>query len=160
MMLRRSPMRSIAWLCGLLLLLLSACSDGRPCYHHYETVAEEGLDKEDSVVLVTDSVKEDGSYGVELCLRTSARYPYRFLALKTRVKVLPDGPELMKNLRFEVKHDNGANTGEGMIYFTHEQPFAQLALKRGDSLRMVVRHNMRRQVMPGVVSVGLKVIDN
>jgi hypothetical protein len=34
----------------------------------------------------------------------------------------------------------------------------QLQLQEGDSLHVVVRHNMKREILPGIFDVGIKLL--
>ena len=42
-----------------------------------------------------------------------------------------------------------------MSYYQYDFPLSTLRLKEGDSLALVVRHAMKREILPGISDVGI-----
>lgn len=152
------------WLGGL----LSSCNDG-VAYHHYERIADEGWDVRDTVAFQIDSIMQDGSYNSAVCIRTNAQYPYRNLSLMVYQTIfhkndsLPTftkGRTILATIPVEIKQEDGIATGQGVTYFTYEVPYMTSSLQQGDSLSIVVRHHMRREVLPGITDIGIKLTKN
>ena len=144
---------------GILLvavMLLTACT-GEVAYHHYEHVAEEGWDKEDTLILKTDTLYETATYSVEVNLRTTAEYPYKQLMLMVEEKLLPNKAKRVFPVTFQIASDEGERNGEKLLYYELEKQLAMQQLSQGDSLQFRVYHKMRRLSLPGIKDVGIKI---
>ena len=144
---------------GILLvavMLFTACT-GEVAYHHYEHVAEEGWDKEDTLILKTDTLYETATYSVEVNLRTTAEYPYKQLMLMVEEKLLPNKAKRVFPVTFQIASDEGERNGEKLLYYELEKQLAMQQLSQGDSLQFRIYHKMRRQTLPGIKDVGIKI---
>ena len=137
-------------------MLLTACT-GEVAYHHYEHVAEEGWDKEDTLILKTDTLYETATYSVEVNLRTTAEYPYKQLMLMVEEKLLPNKAKRVFPVTFQIASDEGERNGEKLLYYELEKQLAMQQLSQGDSLQFRIYHKMRRQTLPGIKDVGIKI---
>ncbi len=136
--------------------LLTACTN-EVAYHHYEPVAEEGWDKEDTLLFRTDTLYQTATYSVELNLRTTAEYPYKQVTLVVEETVLPNKAKRLFPVTFQIASDEGQRNGEKLLYYELEKQLALQHLSQGDSLQFRVYHKMRRQFLPGIKDVGLKI---
>ena len=50
--------------------------------------------------------------------------------------------------------EQGNILGEGISYRRYQFDICKLQLQEGDSLHIVVRHDMKREILPGVADVG------
>lgn len=144
---------------GILLgavMLLAACT-GEVAYHHYETVAEEGWDKEDTLILKTDTLYQTATYSVEVNLRTTAAYPYKEVVMMVEEKLLPNKAKRVFPVTLQVATDEGLRNGEKLLYYELEKQLALQQLSQGDSLQFRIYHKMRRQTLPGIKDVGIKI---
>ena len=137
-------------------MLFTACT-GEVAYHHYEHVAEEGWDKEDTLILKTDTLYETATYSVEVNLRTTAEYPYKQLMLMVEEKLLPNKAKRVFPVTFQIASDEGERNGEKLLYYELEKQLAMQQLSQGDSLQFRIYHKMRRQTLPGIKDVGIKI---
>ena len=137
-------------------MLFTACTGG-VAYHHYEHVAEEGWDKEDTLILKTDTLYETATYSVEVNLRTTAEYPYKQLMLMVEEKLLPNKAKRVFPVTFQIASDEGERNGEKLLYYELEKQLAMQQLSQGDSLQFRIYHKMRRQTLPGIKDVGIKI---
>lgn len=133
---------------------LNSCMEETP-YHHFETVAQEGWDVRDSVTFCTDTMPETGTYTAWLCVRMNEEYPYRNFAAMVSVYVNRDTKPYRRTYNIDVKREDGTAIGNGVVLHTYEVPIAKRTLRRGDSLRIVVQHRMRRELLPGIKDVGI-----
>lgn len=150
---RRLPMVLLTLV--TLVMLLGACNTDT-VYHRYEDIPEEGFAKYDSLVFVSDTISVEGEYEVLLCVRSDEEYPYRYLVLKTHIKA-SQGSETQAVLRCELRGEEGKNTGSGIVHSTNEYRVATLQMHPGDSIRMTVSHNMKRDMLPGLMAIGCRV---
>lgn len=152
-------MKVSAWLMAVVCLLLASC-DGSIVYHHYVDVAHEGLEKSDSLVFDVDTLKADGMYDIALCLRTDSRYPYSKLVMNVGCTVT-DGDGKSRSTQqvvdCVVRQSDGTVIGQGTVCYANEYPVQRMNIRKGSTLRIVAKHGMRRDVMPGVVSMGVKI---
>lgn len=155
----------------VMVLLLTACND-RVKYNHYVSIPEEGWGKCDTLVFGIDPLVQDGRYNVVLCLRSNSDYPYRYLRLYTEVGFFSQNKSVLHNVEvksgtptaccrwqnWEIKQQDGVATGSGITYYNHEIPLETRELDEGDSIYVIVEHHMRREYIPGITDVGVKLI--
>lgn len=137
--------------------LLTACND-RVKYNHYVSIPEEGWGKRDTLVFGIDTIDQEGRYTAFLCMRTNAQYPYRYLTLNAKVRNVTQNEVENYTVSTEIKQEEGVSTGTGITYFSYEIPLATKDLHKGDSLSVAVCHHMRREYMPGITDVGVKLL--
>lgn len=128
-------------------------------YHHYEHTADGGWDKRDTLIFKTDTVIHAGEYTTTLCIRTDATYPYRNLSVRATQILEPGGHLSTHTIDMDIRQKNGTQAADGITYYTYEAPIGRVTLRPGDSLTVKVAHNMRRETMPGVTDVGVKVTE-
>lgn len=51
----------------------------------------------------------------------------------------------------------GAVKGQGISYYQYHFRVSELDLHQGDSIHITVRHDMKREIMPGIADVGISV---
>jgi gliding motility-associated lipoprotein GldH len=50
--------------------------------------------------------------------------------------------------------------GKGVNLFQYQFHLTDLSISEGDSIDIAIYHHMRREVLTGIVDVGVKLIDN
>ncbi len=166
----------------VLLFLLTAC-DRRTVYNHFEHTPVTGWEKNDTLTFVTDPVPQAGNYHEQVGLRITGDYPFLQLYLIIEQRVLPSATTTegsndvqtsnikhqtsdIKNqtvqprrdtLNCSVINERGNATGDGVGQFQYEFPFTTLSLNEGERLHITIRHDMKREILPGVTDVGLRV---
>lgn len=145
----------IATLIVAICLLASCAMD--TVYYHFQQIAEEGWDKRDTLLFRIDTLLQEGDYDATLCLRTDAAYPYRNLSVKTVLTVRPRNASDARRMDFCIVNPDGTANGDGITFRSHEKDICTIHLAPGDSLTVKVAHNMRKETMPGVRDVGIKI---
>lgn len=51
----------------------------------------------------------------------------------------------------------GAVEGQGISYYQYHFRVSELDFQQGDSIHIVVRHDMKREIMPGIADVGISI---
>lgn len=51
----------------------------------------------------------------------------------------------------------GAVKGQGISYYQYHFRVSELDLHEGDSIHITVRHDMKREIMPGIADVGISI---
>lgn len=132
---------------------LLACDTGT-VYYHYESVDTQAWDGETSLHFDVTPDQNGGTYELGVEVRITADYPYKQLAL-TVTEQLNDSTRRAHNVLLNVTDDKGRRIGYGPSYYTLKQSLGTTTLQPDDTLRVDVRHNMRRLEMPGIADVGI-----
>ena len=147
------------WLLLAVLLLtvwsLGAC-DNRTVYNHYEHAPSAGWDKNDSLLFDIPAVKVAGAYREELGLRIDHSFPFQGLCLVVKHTILPSGYVHSDTINCSLFDEDGNTKGYGVSYYQYRFHTNTLRLQTGDSLHICVRHNMMREILPGVSDVGVR----
>jgi gliding motility-associated lipoprotein GldH len=53
---------------------------------------------------------------------------------------------------------DGRVKGKGVSFYQYNFHLNDLDLRAGDSLSINIRHNMKREILPGIADVGIKLI--
>lgn len=140
----------------LMVLLLTGCKQST-VYYHFENTSESGWEKNDELHFVVDSISADATYQEELALRISNRYPFMRLSLIVEQTVYPAGKTMVDTLDCSLIDDRGNAIGQGVSQYQYLFLLKNLELHRGDSLHLAVHHDMKREILPGITSVGIRI---
>ena len=146
------------WLFCILLAvsLLTACKQST-VYFHYEDTPEGGWEKNDYLVFDTDTLTEDAIYQEEVAIRINNKYPFMQLSLIVEQTVYPARYSMIDTLDCKLIDERGNVMGEGFSQYHYIFPLRTLHLNHGDLLHLSVRHSMKREILPGITGVGIKV---
>ncbi len=140
------------------LLLAAFASCERPAaLYEYRSTPLEGWESADTLVFAVDSLREGGSYSLDLLLRTSTAIPYPFRKLWLVVKQswhLPAAGRI-DTLACELVNADGDICGDGVLHYRYSFPVDTLVLPEGARGRLAVFHIMRRERLKGISDVGL-----
>lgn len=150
---------------ALWLLLLTGCNK-QTVYNHFEHTSIAGWEKNDTLNFITSPMAQDGRYAEELELRITKTYPFSSLQLIVEQSIEQQKPSeksgQMRNimlksdtLRCILSDSIGMFTGKGISYYQYSFPLPTLQLNQGDRLRITVRHDMKREILPGIADIGL-----
>lgn len=135
---------------------LAAC-DRLPVYTHFEHTPISGWEKNDTLNFDVCPVKEAGDYREELAIRINESYPFRGLSLIVQQTILPSGYRHNDTINCNLFDKKGNKNGDGINYFQYAFHINTIRLTEGDSLHIQVRHNMKREIMPGVADIGIRI---
>ncbi len=125
-------------------------------YDHYEPIDIEGWEKDDTVTFCIRPVTEEGTYSEEIGLRTTTAFPFRSVCLIVEQRITPGNSLHCDTLLCTLMNENGKVTGDGVGRYQYVFPLAEMTLDKGDSLHIAVRHNMRREILPGISDIGIR----
>ena len=134
--------------------MLTGC-DHQMVFSHYEHVPQEGWEKNDTLFFTVPPVKEAGTYEQVIGIRTDIDYPFQSLALVVAQDIFPSGTHLKTTKECVLYDESGKERGKGVSRFQYEVFLQDIKLNQGDSLRIYVTHNMRREIMSGVSDIGI-----
>lgn len=139
----------------LAVLLLTACKQ-RTVYYHYEHTPLSGWEKNDTLVFTTDTIAIDGTYREEVGIRINGTYPFLQLNLVVEHLVMPAMTVKSDTLSCRLIDETGNALGNGVSNYQYLIPLTSLTLKKGDRLRIAIRHDMKREILPGISDIGLR----
>lgn len=102
-------------------------------------------------------VKTASKYSTMLGLRVSDVYPFQSLTLIVEQTVYPKKTTRRDTLNCQIYDSRGTIRGKGISYFQYHYQVSQMNLQEGDSLHVTVRHDMRREIIPGIADVGIEI---
>lgn len=135
--------------------LLTACKQST-VYYHYEDISESGWEKNDRITFNIANINADATYQEELAMRISNKYPFMRLTLIVEQTIYPSGVATTDTLDCNLIDEGGNATGQGVSQYQYLFPLKTLPLQRGDSLHLEVHHDMKREILPGITSVGIR----
>lgn len=133
---------------------LASCNR-KTIYYHYEHAPVAGWEKNDVLSFEVSPVSE-GTYREELGLRIDKSYPFMGLCLVIKQTILPSGYVHSDTLNCSLIDPDGNNKGPGLSYYQYNFHVNTLRLQEGDSLHITVKHNMKREIMPGISDIGIR----
>jgi gliding motility-associated lipoprotein GldH len=135
-------------------VMMAACNR-TTVYHHYEPTSPTGWEKDDTLFFYVPRAQCEGVLHEEVELRTNSSYPYMGLSLVVRQTVFPSGVSRTDTLNCSLVDESGAVKGQGVSLFQYHFHLTDLSLSEGDSVSIAIRHNMRREILPGIADIGI-----
>ena len=139
----------------VMVLLLTACQDNT-VYHRYLHTNRTGWERNDTLRFLIPPVKEAGRYCEELGLRTDGNYPFLSLTLIVEQTKGHTGDVRRDTVECKLITKQGRVMGAGINHYQYTFPLATIDLEKEDSLRIVIRHDMKRELLPGIMDVGIQ----
>lgn len=138
-------------------VLVTACNE-KTVYYHYEHTPMAGWDKNDTLSFVVGPVTVSGHYQEEIGLRISGEYP--FTGLNLIVEQKNESKQLLRvdTLACNLINERGYAKGRGLSQFQYLFPLSTLDLQEGEQFYVSVRHDMKRDILPGISDVGLRLV--
>ena len=125
-------------------------------YNHYNHTPLTGWERNDTLTFGIKPMADDGVYKEELGLRINELYPFMKLTLVVEQEIIPSGIIRYDTLSCQLVHKNGDVKSNGVNYYQYNYHVTNLSLNKGDSVTVRVRHNMKREIMPGISDIGIK----
>lgn len=138
-------------------LLLFACNEGK-VYDRFQHTPLSGWEKNDTLTFDVPPMRQSGNYQAKLAMRINSSFPFKSLTLIVEQTVLPHRNKYVDTLDCELIGNNGIAQGRGISYYQYDFNITQLKLQQGDSLHIKVRHDMKREILPGISNVGITLI--
>ena len=118
-------------------IAFSACNHAK-VYDEYAHTPIAGWEKNDTLSFEIPPMAATGYYRQSLGLRTTGAYPFTALTLIVNQTIYP------------------ANKGKRI----EKTDTLLCQLIRGDSIHIAIRHDMKREILPGVSDIGVKITKN
>ena len=139
----------------LLILGLLASCDNRKVYDEYCHAPIQGWEKNDYLSFSIPKLQEGGDYTLQLEMRTDNLFPFMSVVLIVDQKIMPAGKVHSDTIKCGITDERGNTLGKGVNIYQHSFAIGDRHLNKGDSLYITVRHDMKREMLPGVSDVGI-----
>lgn len=140
----------------IMVLLTSAC-DTDVMYDSFLHIPADGWEKSDTLNFDVPKAKEDGLYRLEIGLRTTSAFPFTSLTFVADQFIEPGHRLTSDTLNCRLSDDKGNTLGNGISLYQYRYILNDVNLCCGDSLRICVRHIMKRETIPGISELGIKI---
>lgn len=147
---RRSAIAAIMAACSA----LAACTGGT-IYDSYKHMR--GWERTDTAMFPVPAVPTGGTYTISIGLRINAHYPFTGICMIVDQRILPAGTVHSDTLNCKLTDGRGQALGNGLSNYQYLFDASRLKLREGDSLVVAVRHCMKRETLPGIEDIGVKV---
>lgn len=141
---------------------ISSCNNSL-VYDQYAHTPISGWEKNDTLSFEIAPISNKGYYKEELGLRINGAYPFMGLTLIVYQTIYPESSkglekiEKVDTVQCNLIDQNGRTTGQGISYYQYNCPINIYQFDEGDSIHIAIRHDMKREILPGISDIGLKV---
>ena len=133
--------------------VISSCT-GNKMYDKYQHTPVSGWEKNDTLKFEVPKMNSDGVFTANLGLRINSSFPFMGLTLIVDQTVYPSHLTKSDTINCQLIDKNGNSKGLGISYYQYNFKINQVSLNKGDSLVVRVRHNMKREILPGISDIG------
>ena len=140
---------------GLGLTFLWMSCDHKTVYSHYQHVSIAGWEKNDALSYGIEPMKQDGSFHEAIGVRINGTFPFMRLTLIIDQTIHPSMEQFSDTLVCNLIDENGNAKGQGISHYQYTFPLHDISLQKGDSLNIHIRHDMKREILPGVADIGV-----
>jgi gliding motility-associated lipoprotein GldH len=137
---------------------MTSCSRQQTVYANYAPIDDTTWEKTDTITFDVPPVKAAGTYQEKLGLRLADDFPFLALSMDIEIQVQPKGILHRGQHKFSVIDQGGNPKGKGLSLQQYTFDLGDLELEEGDSLHISMAHNMKREILPGVVDLGIILI--
>ena len=139
----------------LALIVLYGCQQ-QVAYHQFRHIYEPGWEKTDTLHFNISPLSRDGHYRLDAELRIDKDYPFQQLTIEIEQTVYPSKKRFYDKIDCDLISEKGFIEGDGISYFQYQFHIRDLSLHQGDSVHISLTHNMKREIMPGISDVGVR----
>jgi gliding motility-associated lipoprotein GldH len=129
--------------------------DRKTVYFQYHHAPVAGWEKNDTITFDVPPLSA-GNYREDLGVRIDDSFPFMGICFVIKQTFLPSGYVHSDTVNCNLISEDGVKKGYGISYAQYQFHINTLKVQEGDSLHICVRHNMKREIMPGVVDIGIR----
>lgn len=126
----------------------------RTVYDGYQSTPVAGWEKNDTLSFSVNRVDTAAVYHATLGLRTTDDYPFTSITLIVEQHTYPSDRIQKDTLNLRLTDDHGNATGKGLSFRQYTFDIGDVSLESGDSVHVRIRHDMKREILPGISDVG------
>ncbi len=136
-------------------IILTAC-ENHAVYFHYEHIPDNGWEKSDTVDFYIPGQSLEGKYEEEVGIRIDNSFPYQSISLTIEQTVFPSMEISRDTISCELVDEKGNALGPGINQYQYLFHLNTIRLRQGDSLHIAIHHNMKREILPGITDLGIR----
>lgn len=136
------------------ILMVAACNLDM-VYSHYKHVQTNGWERNDTLTFDIPPVALGGHYQENVGLRITGDYPFMGLTLVIDQTATKSKRTFRDTLNCRLIDQNGNAKGRGVSHYQYEFHLNTLPLQADDSLHITIRHDMKREILPGIADIGI-----
>lgn len=125
-------------------------------YYSYAHTPVAGWEKNDTLTFNIPGMAAPGTYSQQVGLRMTSAFPFTSISLIVEQRIMPRGKVLTDTIKCPITDIRGNFLGDGISSFQYMFPLREVTLNKKDSIHVSIRHNMKREILPGVSDIGLK----
>ena len=139
--------------------ILVSCNR-KTVYDHYEHTPLTGWEKNDTLIYRMPVFDKGGDYSEILGMRISDNYPFTSICIIVDNTIIPKGNPLNLSTQSDtitcsLFDSDGSIKGDGVSIFQYRNHVKKISVEEGDSLEVRVRHNMNREILNGILDIGI-----
>ena len=136
--------------------LVTASCNRKTIYHHYEHTPMAGWEKNDTLVFTLPTSKTRAVVQRDVEMRISGGFPFQRLYLIVEQTIFPSNIRRRDTLNCHLIDPEGNIEGNGVSLYQYRFHMSDISLNEGDSLQICIRHNMKREILPDIADVGIR----
>ena len=125
-------------------------------YYSYAHTPVAGWEKNDTLTFNIPGMAAPGTYSQQVGLRMTSAFPFTSISLIVEQRIMPRGKVLTDTIKCPITDIRGNFLGDGISSFQYMFPLREVTLNKKDSIHVSIRHSMKREILPGVSDIGLK----
>lgn len=135
---------------------LASCTTST-IYDSYAHTPLAGWEKNDTLTFNVPAMPHTASYSEQVGIRMTTAFPFTSISLIVEQRIMPRGKTLTDTIKCQITDSRGNFIGKGISSYQYIYPLRSVDLHRGDSIHVSIRHNMKREILPGISDIGLKI---
>ena len=122
-----------------------------------------GWEKNDTLSFDIPPLEMGGYYQQSLGLRITGAYPFMGLTLIVQQNIYHNKQKIESECKTDTVNcqlidKNGVTKGQGISYYQYNVPINLYQMHQGDSIHISIRHDMKREILPGISDIGIKMV--
>ncbi len=147
--------KSLLLVCIAVALLMSTACSRRMVYDKYVNTPLAGWEKNDTISFAIPPVDSTTLYDTRIGLRITDAYPFTAITMIVEQRLLPGNKVFVDTVNCKLTDRRGNPSGNGLSYHQYVFPVRSMQLQHGDSIYVRIRHDMKREILPGISDVGM-----
>lgn len=135
-------------------MIITSCNRNK-IYDHYNHTPIAGWEKNDTLIFDIPPIIDAGVYQETIGLRINDAYPFMGLCLIVEQTIEPSHIVHIDTLNCRLIDHNGIALGQGISYYQYNFHLTNLHFNAKDSVHVSIRHNMKREILPGISDIGI-----
>lgn len=124
-------------------------------YSQYLHTPISGWEKNDTLTFSIPRMQTDMVLKAIIGLRITDAYPFKTVCLIVDKAISPDNIIDSDTINCSLFDNDGMSKGRGVSCYQFNYHVSNMHLMKGDSVAIHIRHNMKREILPGISDVGI-----